>query len=133
MTFAGVGGAATVTHYLSALAANTLAGATPLEANVSGYLCAVMVSYFGHALFTFRRPVLLARQFTRFLTISLAGLVIGQAITFATSELLHLPFAVALVPVVTMVPVFTYVASSLWAFARGPVDDDGEPQRSEPA
>jgi putative flippase GtrA len=116
-TFIAVGGAATATHFCAALLANRYLGAAPFTANLIGYGAAVSVSYLGHTLLTFRRPVLVTGQFARFMVISLAGLGLSQSITYIGATLLRLPFAFVLIPVITVVPAFSYVASSLWAFA----------------
>lgn len=117
VTFAAVGGTAAATHFGFALAASAALGAAPLLANVVGYGAAVVLSYLGHAFLTFQRPVADGPQFLRFLMISLAGLALSQTLTFVSVTLLDLPFVLALVLVVTVVPVFTYAASSLWGFA----------------
>ncbi|MBU1377243.1 MAG: GtrA family protein [Alphaproteobacteria bacterium] len=117
LVFAVVGGLATVTHFVLALLANTQFGAPPLVANVVGYVGAVMISYVGNARFTFQRRVLDRAQFVRFGVVSLAGLALGQAITYLATQALHLPFQLTLMVVVASVPVFTFVTSRLWAFA----------------
>ena len=117
MAFALVGGLATAAHVGLALFANTRLDAGPLAANLVGYVGAVLVSYAGNARLTFRRRVFDRAQFLRFSTVSLAGLGLGQALTYVATDAMGLPFQVALVAVVVIVPAFTFVASRLWAFA----------------
>lgn len=117
MVFACIGVVATATHFTLALAANTQAGLGPLAANVVGYLGSVLVSYVGNARLTFQRGVFDRAQFTRFAIVSLAGLALGQGITYLATQAFKLPFQIALIPVITVVPAFTFIASRLWAFA----------------
>ena len=115
--FGLVGGVATITHVATALVAHDYGRFAPLTANFSGYVCAVLVSYFGHARLTFQRPALQGQQFARFVITSLSVLVLNQLIVFVGVNLIHAPFAWALVPAVIVVPVVTFAISKLWAFA----------------
>lgn len=117
MVFACIGVLATATHFTLALAANTQAGLAPMAANVVGYLGSVLVSYVGNARLTFQRGVFDRAQFMRFAVVSLAGLALGQGVTYVATRVFELPFQLALIPVITVVPAFTFIASRLWAFA----------------
>jgi putative flippase GtrA len=117
VAFALVGGLATAAHVGLALLANTRLDAPPMIANLVGYVGAVLVSYAGNARITFRRRVFDRAQFLRFSTVSLAGLGLGQAMTYIATEAMGLPFQFALAAVVVIVPAFTFAASRLWAFA----------------
>ena len=119
-TFAAVGLAATAVHALAALAAHELAGAAPMTATVTGYLCAVGVSYLGNARFTFGRPALHGRQFARFLAISLVGFAANSAITWLLVERLGWPFKAALAVIVVVIPALSFAGAKLWAFAERP-------------
>ena len=116
--FAVVGGLATLTHVAFALAARKLAGLTPLEANLVGYLAAVGVSYLGNARFTFRRAVLHGPQFVRFVVVSLAGLALTQGLTWLLVERLGWPFWAGLGVVAVAVPALSFVLQRIWAFRR---------------
>jgi putative flippase GtrA len=118
-TFAVVGLLATATHLVTALVAREGLSASPMTANFAGYVAAVGVSYLGNARWTFGRPALHGVQFVRFLVVSLAGLGLNQAITWLVAVRLGLPFWVALGAVVTVVPVFSFLISRLWAFRAG--------------
>ena len=115
--FAAVGVAATAAHAAIALVAHGTFAAGPFLANFLGYLGAVSVSYVGNARLTFLRPVRHRGQAMRFAVVSLAGLGLGQAIVWLMTHPFGLPFSVALIPVVTLVPAFSFAASRLWAFA----------------
>jgi putative flippase GtrA len=115
--FLVVGGAATGTHVVAALWSQHQFALTPLVANFVGYGAAVLVSYLGNAYLTFQRSALRGRQFARYIAVSVLGLGLSQSITFIVTHLLGAPLAVALIPVVTLVPILNFVLSRLWAFA----------------
>ncbi len=120
MTFVVVGGAATVTHTALALLAQRSLGFPPLAANLVGYISAVLVSYVCNARLTFQRPLMLPVQIVRFLALSVTALALNEALVYVFTGPLGLPFYVALVPVVLVVPLFTFTVSRLWAFAARP-------------
>ncbi|MGH6956209.1 MAG: GtrA family protein [Caulobacteraceae bacterium] len=114
--FVVVGLAATACHYVTALAAHRFLGLEPMSATLCGYLASVGVSYLGNSRFTFRRPALHGPQFARFVSVSLAGLAVNEGVIFAASRIFGLPMREALIPVVIVVPAFTFVLSKFWAF-----------------
>ena len=118
--FAVVGLAATATHVGTALLARGGFHATPMAANLAGFLAAFGVSYLGNARWTFGRPALHRAQFIRFLAVSLAGLALNQAVTWQMTSCLGLPFWSALTTVVVLVPAFSFTVSRLWAFRHHP-------------
>jgi putative flippase GtrA len=114
--FALIGIVATGVHVVVALTARTALALNPLMANFIGYACAVSVSYLGNAHLTFGRPARDAGQFTRFLFVSLLGLALNQAIVHLLVDRAHLPFWLALGPVVVLVPLLSFFLMKLWAF-----------------
>jgi putative flippase GtrA len=116
--FVVVGAVATGCHVVTALSVQHLFKLGPLTANFCGYLVSVSVSYFGNALLTFRRPAMHGPQFVRFMAISLAALVLNQAIVFVCNKLLGWPLSICLIPVVLLVPTSTFLMSKIWAFRR---------------
>lgn len=88
----------------------------PLMANVGGFLVSVQVSYFGHRLWTFSDTEVNHRE-------AYPKLVMVQIFNFALNELLyyfllslHLPYEIALLMVITIMPVFTFITSKWWVF-----------------
>ncbi|MBI4725331.1 MAG: GtrA family protein, partial [Rhodomicrobium sp.] len=78
--FIAVGSAAALTHLAAAGAAVELAGLHPLAANVIGFCIAFLVSFGGHARWTFplsRERFAAAR--TRFFVVALTGFILNQA------------------------------------------------------
>lgn len=113
--FVVVGGLATAVHVAAALAARTWLHASPLAANFTGYVCAVLVSYLGNSRWSFEQAHAWP-QFARFLVMSLSGLALNQALTWLTTSVLGLPFGVALALTVVAVPAFSFVLARLWVF-----------------
>lgn len=114
--FALVGLASTATHVGGALAAQVWLGLSPLASNFAGYLCALGVSYLGNARLTFRRPVARGGQALRFFLVSLAGLALGQGLTWALTGPAGWPFPAALAVVVLAVAALSFTLQRLWAF-----------------
>jgi len=74
IVFGGVGVTATLVHLFVALSIRRYWRLDPLGANMIALLCAVLVSYAGHALLTFRVQLARRKQFVRFVVISIGGL-----------------------------------------------------------
>lgn len=89
----------------------------PLLANVFGFAIAFQASYWGHRLWTFHESVALHR-------IALPKLLLVQVLMFLANETLfyiflslQLPYPIALIIVLGVLPIFTFMASKLWVFA----------------
>jgi putative flippase GtrA len=118
--FIAVGSAAAFIHLAAAAGAVELAGIPPLAANVIGFCIAFLVSFGGHARWTFPlAPERYAAARARFLAVALTGFVLNQA---AYAEALHLfgpaYYLPALAAVIACVAVSTFLLSKLWAFAQ---------------
>jgi putative flippase GtrA len=118
--FIAVGTAAAFTHLAVAAAAVELFGVHPLAANVIGFCIAFLVSFAGHARWTFPlAPERFAAARTRFFAVALSGFVLNQA---AYAEALHLfgpaYYLPALAAVLIGVAISTFLLSKLWAFAQ---------------
>lgn len=113
--FGFVGLAATLTYLIASLLADG-AGAQPFAANLVGYLASVFVSYFGHALVTFRIVPRHSFHGPRFAAISLATFALTNAIVFAVVEVLELSFPIAALSIALAIPVFTWAVSRWWVF-----------------
>lgn len=115
--FAGVGLIATLTHVCAALVAQGGFGAPAQLANFIGFCCAVALSYFGHAHFTFGVTDAPGTRLPRFVTVSLLGLAVSSGITFIVHTQMGFAFPVAMALVAVTVPAMTFVGAKLWAFA----------------
>lgn len=120
--FIVIGIIGTVIHVGVGLSVNGLLKVGPLTANVIGYTSAFTFSYFGNSAATFSRPARDLPQFVRFMTVSLAMFGLNEAIVFAGLTYGHLPYKLALVPALSIVPVVSFLVSKVWAFQR-PFDE----------
>lgn len=89
---------------------------SPLEANIAGYTSAVLISYIGNAAVTFNGQIFRGRQFMKFISVSLAGLLVGQGATYLGIHTLELPYTFTLIVVTTLVAIFSFFFSRLWTF-----------------
>ncbi len=117
LRFAGVGLAATLAHVTVALALRYGMALPAQLANLLGFCCAVMLSYFGHGRITFGITPVHALHFPRFLVISVSALLISSVITQVVAVHMGAPFLVAMALVVMIVPPATYLAARFWAFS----------------
>jgi putative flippase GtrA len=88
----------------------------PLVANVIAFLISFQMSYWGHRLWTFSDTVTLHRE-------AYSKLIMVQVLNLAASESLfylflsmHLPYQVALLIVLSILPLCTFTVSKLWIF-----------------
>lgn len=88
----------------------------PLLANIFGFILAFQMSYWGHRLWTFNDTITLHRE-------ALPKLLFVQILNFSANEslfyiflTLHLPYPIALLCVLTILPIFTFVSSKFWVF-----------------
>ncbi len=115
--FVSVGMTAAAVHFATVVClvqANLL---IPLSANVLGFLLGFQVSYWGHRSWTFYDTLALHR-------VAFPKLLLVQVINFAANEgmfywllTLHIPYTLALIMVLAILPLFTFFISKLWVFA----------------
>ncbi|MGE0310711.1 MAG: GtrA family protein [Lautropia sp.] len=116
-TFVAVGTSAALVHLGTVVLLVESAIASPLRANVVGWLAALVVSFAGHRRYTFADATTgLSRSLRRFFVISGCGFVVNQAAYAALLARDALAYDLALAVVLVTVAVATYVASRLWAF-----------------
>lgn len=115
LRFGVVGVAATLVHYLTALAA--LALVPPLQANVIGFLTAVAVSWIGHSRWTFRTArVSGAARLPKFVATVIGGFSMSQGALWLVEHTDALPDVLALAVAVGVVPPTTYLLNKFWVF-----------------
>lgn len=90
----------------------------PLIANVGGFMVSFQVSYWGHRMWTFSGTEVLHRE-------AYPRLVAVQVVNFALNESLYyfflsmnLPYTLALLIVLAILPTFTFISSKFWVFQR---------------
>jgi putative flippase GtrA len=118
--FIVVGSAAALTHLTVVALVVELLHLKPLAANVIGFCVAFLVSFGGHARWTFPlAPERYAAARTRFFAVASTGFVLNQAVY---AEVLYLfgprYYLPALAAVLVGVAVATFLLSKLWAFAQ---------------
>lgn len=115
--FSSVGGLATVFHVVVAVLTRDAFGFSPLQANLAGFCGALILSYVGHAYFTFGTTLKGSQQIFRFLFVAVSGLAVSTATVWCLNIKLTLPFEFAMVAVAVLVPAASYVAMRLWVFS----------------
>lgn len=125
LQFVLVGGCAAATH-LAVVALLVQAGMAPLQANVLAFLVAFVVSYNGHALFTFVQAG--ARGWSvvaRYFAVACASFVANELLYWVALHWLGWHYFWSLALVLVLVAVGTFVFAKFWAFA--------VPARKEPS
>jgi putative flippase GtrA len=125
LRFGAVGGLSTFTHVFFFMLGIEWLGLWPLWSNLLAFGVAVIVSFSGHFYWTFRvqtesrtaRAVPARAAFLRFLAVALTGLVLNSLAVYAVVNVLGLPYAYAIVLMLTAVPASTFMLSKFWAFA----------------
>lgn len=118
--FVAVGAAAALTHLATVAVGVEQLGLRPMAANVVGFCIAFLVSFGGHARFTF--PISRARfaaARNRFFAVASAGFLLNQAAYAEALDLVgpryYLP---SLAAVLVGVAGITFVLAKLWAFSQ---------------
>ncbi len=111
LRFALVGAAATLVHMAVATLLLGLCSWPAYPANLGAFLVAFGVSYLGHRHITFAR----AGSPWRFLLVALAGFGLNNLLLTGLLAW-GVPPLYALVAATALVPVFSYLLSSLWVF-----------------
>ncbi|KTT41137.1 hypothetical protein RSA46_04675 [Pseudomonas oryzihabitans] len=111
LRFILVGGLATLVHILVAGALLATFSLQPYVTNLGAFLVAFGVSYCGHRYLTFARQGSIAR----FFIVAIAGFALNNLLLTGLLAL-GLSAFLAIVVATALVPVFSYLASSLWAF-----------------
>jgi len=119
LRFGLVGGTATATHAGVALAALHWLHVAPVVANATGFCVAFVVSFAGHALFTFRARPTWTRAL-RFTIVALSSVLLSSGFVLAAGRWTALPATIYLPLAAVCTPLFTFVCHSLWTFRRGP-------------
>lgn len=117
LQFVLVGGTAAATHLAVVGLLVVLLGMPPLAANVLAFLEAFVVSYNGHALFTFSAarargwPVV-----ARFFAVACLSFVANELLYYIALNWLHWHYFWSLAAVLVLVAIGTFVISKFWVF-----------------
>ena len=118
LRFGGVGIMATVVHVVVAMLMHGTVGLAPVPANFAGFTGALLLSYLGHARYTFGVGPGDGGQFLRFLFVALVGLATSTGTVWVLDTRLGVDFGVSMAVVAVLVPAVTYLALRFWVFAQ---------------
>ncbi len=122
--FGMVGGAATATHFIVALALISMT-VHPLWANAWAFLIAFQVSFFGHRGFTFRsRALPVATSVRRFAVTALCGFALSEMLLAGLLRWTEFSEPSVLAIALATVATLTFLMGRFWAFA-SPVPKSG--------
>lgn len=117
LRFGIVGVAATIVHMSVAFALHYLLNLSPLLSNFFAFLVAWCVSYAGQFSWTFKNSSAGHKQSApKFFAVSVLSLILNQIIIWVTAEYFQIPFYLAVIFVVTSVPLVTFFLSKYWVF-----------------
>jgi putative flippase GtrA len=89
----------------------------PLHANMVAFVFAFQVSYFGHRFWTFNETIIEHRvAMPKLLLISSANFFANEGLFYFFLNTFQLPYTVALLLVLAILPVVTFTVSKLWIF-----------------
>lgn len=117
--FGFVGGFVTALHVAVALFVNAAGGVEPLRANIIAFMVACAVSYALNWWWTFDASSHHAAALPKFMTVSLSGFAVNQAIVFGVVSVAGQPLWVAMVPVVFVIPAISFWLNKTWVFLAG--------------
>jgi putative flippase GtrA len=113
--FGVVGIAATVTHYGAALLFVELFGISSQISNLIGFWIAFGVSYFGQSVITFRsRPSL--SNFSKYAALAIFNYLMSAGVLYLLERTLDVDYRVALMVIVILVPLVSYIISKHFIF-----------------
>ncbi|WP_024301721.1 GtrA family protein [Pseudogulbenkiania sp. MAI-1] len=118
VVFGCVGISAMLTHFVIVSLWLVPAGLPPLAANIVAFLLAFQVSYWGHRRLTFQAQHVPHRQsLPRFFGVAGLSFALNEVLYFVLLRFTPLDYRSALLRVLLLVAVVTFVLSKLWAFA----------------
>ena len=115
--FTIIGALAALTHYLTAVGIEHTNLLSAGQANITGFMVAFPVSYFGHRQFSFTDQTLShCKSFPRFFSVAILGFIANQTLVLNALHYIRAPFWLILGMVMVLVAVSTYLLSKYWAF-----------------
>ncbi len=116
LRFAITGALATLTHVLVFVALVELLATAPVLANIVAFLGALLVSYGLNYHWTFGSSGEHGVMLPRYAVVAVTGLCLNVGITFLVVNVGGYWYGYALMAVVTIVPLFTFLVSKGWVF-----------------
>jgi putative flippase GtrA len=106
--FISVGVLATGLHVATALGLNQFVGVEALRSNFVAFGVATLWSYLGNWAWTFGGQDRLKSSAPKFLAMSSIAFALNQAIVYWVTRVEGQPLAVAMIPVVVVIPAFSF-------------------------
>jgi putative flippase GtrA len=116
LRFAVSGGLATATHVLVFVLLVEWLAVRPVLAAAPAFMVALFVSYGMNYHWTFSASGLHRVLLPRFVVVALLGLALNLGITYAVVDVAHYWYGYALLMVVLLVPLVTFLLSKFWVF-----------------
>jgi putative flippase GtrA len=114
--FATIGVGATAIHVVSALLLNSIAKFSALQSNFLAFLVASAFTYCGNYFWTFAKTGAVSTTLARFIFLSLICFGVNQSIVYIVTSVMQLPLWVAMLPVVAVIPAFSFWISKTKVF-----------------
>ncbi len=116
MRFGLIGVTAAVVHFNTVVMLVQEFQYAPLIANVAGFLIAFQVSYWGHRNWTFSDTAMShSDAYPRLMLVQITNFAINEYLYYIFLSL-HLPYQLALIIVIAIMPIFTFITSKWWVF-----------------
>jgi putative flippase GtrA len=115
LRFGIVGISATIIYYVVALFVSKL-GLVATIANLVGFGAGAMTSFVGHFRYTFKKSDNHFRYLIRFVIVTFFGYVLSNVIIFIALDVNHVPFWLAMLFVVLILPPTSWLCNRYWAF-----------------
>lgn len=114
--FITIGGAAALINIFIVLALVSALEIQPLHANILGFLIAFNVSFFGHKYLTFSE-LHDQKQLSlpHFFMVAVSSGMMNEALYFLFLRFTHLNYIVALILVLGLISIYTFMLSRFWA------------------
>ena len=109
-----VGILATVSYFASGMGLGASTDMSPLTIHLLAFFVSIVVSYLGHAYFTFKRSG--PRYLLRFAVITGVLFAASTALTVVMADMFHLSELWTVTVVTIAYPVFSFLLHTLWTF-----------------
>lgn len=122
-----VGWAATGAYLGIGLALGLQANADPMTVHLIAFPVSIVVSFLGHAYFTFRRSGV--HYIFRFAATTLVLFLVSSAVTYLLTESYEASSALTVTVVTFGYPILSFILHAAWTFAPSPADRNGDTAR----
>ena len=116
MRFGLVGVVASAVHFSIVVMLVQQLSLAPLIANIIGFSIGFQVSYSGHRHWTFRGTTAEhSVAYTRLLILQINNFILNETFYYILLNM-HIPYQIALIIVLSIMPILTFTISKLWIF-----------------